>query len=300
MRILLTAIVFTALTAHAQQTPIPLYPDGIPNAKKAPAGYTETTDRNSWITKVTEPRLVPFFPEAGKANGAAVVICPGGSYAGLASSYEGTDVARAFASKGITAFVLIYRLPSDAIMIDPSIGPLQDAQTAILTLRKNAAQWHLDPKKIGIMGFSAGGHLASTEGTHFDHPVIDDKEQISLRPDFMLLIYPVIDFGEYTHQGSRENLIGKTLPADKIELYSNQKQITANTPPAFLVHAEDDSTVPVQNSLLFYEALLKNKVKTEMHLYQQGGHGFGMNNPKNNDKWFDMAVNWLEENGYSR
>lgn len=300
MRFLLAAIIFTTFSARAQEKAIPLYPDGVPNSKPAPAGYVETMDHNSWITKVTEPRLLPFFPEQGKANGAAVLICPGGSYAGLASSYEGTDVARAFAQMGITAFVLIYRLPSDAIMIDRSIGPLQDAQTAILTIRKNAAQWHLDPQKIGIMGFSAGGHLASTEGTHFDRPVIGNKDHISLRPDFMLLIYPVIDFGEYTHMGSRENLIGKNPTAQQIELYSNQKQVTANTPPTFLVQAQDDDVVPVQNSLLFYEALLKNKVKAEMHLFQEGGHGFGMNNQKNRDKWFDWAIAWLEENGFSK
>ncbi|HEV2480734.1 MAG TPA: alpha/beta hydrolase [Puia sp.] len=300
MRLLPAAFVFIALAARAQEKPVLLYPDGVPNSKNAPAGYVENMDHNSWITKVTQPRLIPFVPEQGKANGTAVVICPGGSYAGLASSYEGTDVARAFAKMGITAFVLIYRLPSDAIRIDPSIGPLQDAQTAILTIRKNAAQWHLDPQKIGIMGFSAGGHLASTEGTHFDRPVIDNKEHISLRPDFMLLLYPVIDFGAYTHRGSRENLIGKTPGEKQIELYSNEKQVTPNTPPTFLVHAEDDNVVPVQNSLLFYEALLKNNVKAEMHLFQEGGHGFGMNNPKNRDKWFDWAIAWLEENGFAK
>jgi acetyl esterase/lipase len=150
------------------------------------------------------------------------------------------------------------------------------------------------------MGFSAGGHLASTEGTHYDRPVIDNKDHISLRPDFMLLIYPVIDFGAYTHQGSRENLLGKNPNAQQIELYSNQKQVNANTPPAFLVQAEDDDVVPVQNSLLFYEALLNNKVKTEMHLFQEGGHGFGMNNRKNPGKWFDWATAWLQENGFAK
>lgn len=298
--VLITLTTLVTLTARAQEKSIPLYPDTVPNSKPAPAGYVENKDHNSWITKVTQPRLIPFFPEEGKANGTAVVICPGGSYAGLASSYEGTDVARAFAQMGVTAFVLIYRLPSDAIMIDRSIGPLQDAQTAILTVRKNATQWHLDPKKIGIMGFSAGGHLASTEGTHFDRPVIADKGDISLRPDFMLLLYPVIDFGAYTHKGSRENLLGKTPTAQQIELYSNQKQVTANTPPTFLVQAEDDNVVPVQNSLLFYEALLNNKVKAEMHLFQEGGHGFGMNNRKNPDKWFDWAIAWLQENGFAK
>jgi acetyl esterase/lipase len=169
---------------------------------------------------------------------------------------------------------------------------------AILTVRKHAAEWHIDPSKIGIMGFSAGGHLASTEGTHFDRPVIDNKDSISLRPDFMMLLYPVITFGKYTHTGSKENLIGKTPDAAQVDLYSNEKQVTANTPPTFLVQAEDDKVVPVQNSLLFYEALLMHNVKAELHLFQEGGHGFGMNNKKNKGKWFEWGAAWLEENGF--
>jgi acetyl esterase/lipase len=175
---------------------------------------------------------------------------------------------------------------------------LQDAQTAIMIVRKRAAEWGIDPAKIGIIGFSAGGHLASTAGTHFDKVVIENKENISVRPDFMMLIYPVITFGEYAHTGSRANLIGKTPSAAQVELYSNEKQITANTPPTFLIHAQDDKTVPVENSLMFYEGLLKNHVKAEMHLFQEGGHGFGLNNSKSKDKWFDWAANWLDENGF--
>lgn len=300
MKIILSAIILTAMTitAGAQEKPMPLYPKGVPNSKKASAAYVEKTDNRSWISMVTEPTLTPYLPEKGKANGAAIVVCPGGGYSGLASDHEGKAIAQEFTKIGVTAFLLKYRLPNDDIMADKSIGPLQDAQMAIYTVRKNAAEWNINPSKIGIIGFSAGGHLASTEGTHFDKLVIEDKENISVRPDFMMLIYPVISFGEYAHVGSRENLIGKNPSAEQLELYSNEKQVTANTPPTFLVHAEDDTVVPVQNSLLFYDALLKNKVKAEMHLFQEGGHGFGMNNSKNKGKWFEWAASWLEENGF--
>lgn len=300
MKSVLSAFILTIAStiAYGQQKAMPLYPKGIPNSKPTPATYVEQTSNTSWITMVSEPTLTPYLPEKGKANGAAVVVCPGGAYVGLANAHEGMAICQEFNKIGVTAFLLKYRLPSDEIMVDRSIGPLQDAQMAIYTVRKNAKEWGINPAKIGIIGFSAGGHLASTAGTHFDKPVIDDKDNISLRPDFMMLIYPVISFGEQAHVGSRENLIGKTPTAAQLDLYSNEKQITANTPPTFLVHAQDDGAVPVQNSLLFYDGLLKNKVKAEMHLFQEGGHGFGMYNSKNKGKWFDWATNWLEENGF--
>ena len=300
MRTILSVFILMIATAaaYSQEKPIPLYPKGIPNSKPTPAAYIEKTDQRSWIDHVSQPTLTPYFLPKDKANGAAVIVIPGGGYSGLASGHEGLAIAQEFNKIGVTAFVLKYRLPSDDIMQDKSIGPLQDAQTAIMIVRKRAAEWGIDPNKIGIIGFSAGGHLASTAGTHFDKPVIENKEHISVRPDFMMLIYPVITFGEQAHVGSRENLIGKTPSASQIDLYSNEKQITPNTPPTFLVHAEDDKTVPVQNSLLFYDALLKNGVKAEMHLFQEGGHGFGLNNSKNKGKWFDWAANWLDENGF--
>ncbi len=300
MKLILSVLLLAVIgfRAFSQEKAILLYPDGVPNSKTAPDGYVEKTDPHDWVFRVTQPRLIPYFPEKGKANGTAIVICPGGGYGGLASGYEGKDVAKEFAKIGVTAFVLLYRLPSDEIMVDKSIGPLQDAQAAILTIRRHAAEWHIDSSKVGIMGFSAGGHLASTAGTHFDRSLIENKENISVRPDFMMLLYPVITFGQYTHAGSRETLIGKTPEEQQIDLYSNEKQVTANTPPAFLVHAEDDNVVPVQNTLQFYAALLKNKVRAEMHLFQEGGHGFGMNNPKNKGKWLEWGAAWLEENGF--
>lgn len=290
-------LISAVILAHAQEKPLPLYPDGVPNAKPIPKTYIEKINKD-WIYKVTTPAITPYLPVKGTANGAAIVIFPGGGYSGLSMENEGSNIALAFNKIGVTAFVVKYRLPSDSIMVDKTIGPLQDAQQAVLMVRKNAGKWGLKADKIGIIGFSAGGHLASTAGTHFDKIVIDDKENISVRPDFMMLLYPVISFGPMAHVGSRENLIGKTPTDDLVSLYSNEKQVTANTPPTFLVHAEDDTTVPVQNSLMFYEALQNAKVKAEMHLFQAGGHGFGLNNSKSKNKWMDWAKNWLEENGF--
>jgi len=287
--------------SKAQEKPVPLYPNGIPNSKPTPASYVENNDQSNndqWVTKVSVPTLTPFMPAQGTANGAAIVIFPGGGYGGLSMDKEGYKIAQAFNKFGVTAFVVKYRLPSDDIMVDKTIGPLQDAQQAVLMVRKNAGQWGIKPNKIGIIGFSAGGHLASTEGTHFDKVLVDDKDNISVRPDFMVLLYPVITFGPMAHVGSRENLIGKNPSADLLNLYSNEKQITANTPPTLLIHAGDDDAVPVQNSIMFYDNLLAVKVKAEMHLFQEGGHGFGLNNPKSKDKWIDWCRNWLDENGF--
>jgi acetyl esterase/lipase len=292
----MSSVIFT----FAQEKPILLYPNGIPNAKPTPAAYVEKMEKtdDEWVTMVSVPTLTPFIPEKGTANGAAVVIFPGGGYGGLSMEKEGSKIAQAFNKFGVTAFVVKYRLPSDDIMVDKTIGPLQDAQQAVLMVRKHAKDWGINPGKVGIIGFSAGGHLASTEGTHFDKVLIEDKENISVRPDFMILLYPVISFGPMAHVGSRENLIGKNPSADLLNLYSNEKQITANTPPTLLVQAEDDDAVPVENSLMFYDALLKAKVKAEMHIFQAGGHGFSLNNPKSKDKWFDWCKNWLDANGF--
>jgi len=285
-------------TTFAQQKPIPLYPNGVPNSKKAPATYVEKLDQNSFLSGVTVPTITPYLPANGTANGTAVVICPGGGYSGLSMENEGSSIAKAFNKIGVTAFVLTYRLPSDDIMVDKTIGPLQDAQRAIQMIRQNAANWNINPNKVGIIGFSAGGHLASTAITHFNKAVIENSANINLRPDFGILMYPVITFGQQAHVGSRENLIGKNPSQELVDLYSNEKQVTANTPPTFLVHAEDDNVVPVQNSLMFYDALLQNKVKAEMHIYQAGGHGFGLHNWTTKDMWFDRLMNWMDENGW--
>ncbi|MFI5159996.1 MAG: alpha/beta hydrolase [Sphingobacteriales bacterium] len=283
--------------AFSQEKPILLYPHGVPNSKKAPATYVEKRDGDI-VSLVTQPTITPYFPAKGKATGTAIIVCPGGSYFNLAMNHEGDAIAKEFNKIGIIAFVLKYRLPHDDIMVDKTIGPLQDAERAIQIIRQRSTEWGINPSKVGIIGFSAGGHLASTLDTHFDKVVIDNKDNISLRPDFAILLYPVISFGPYAHVFSRENLIGKNPSAATLELYSNEKQVTANTPPTFLVHAEDDDVVPVQNSLLFYDALVKNKVKAEIHIFQEGGHGFGLNNPKSVEHWFNWAADWLSANGF--
>jgi acetyl esterase/lipase len=298
-KLLLMSLLSTAAFSQ-EAAPILLYPNGVPNSKPAPADYAEKTVKEDVVkvSMVTEPTITPFFPEKGKANGTAVVICPGGGYGFLATQHEGYDVAKKFNELGITAFVLKYRLPSDKIMVDRKIGPLQDAQRSIQIIRQRAVEWNIDTAKIGIMGFSAGGHLASTAGTHFNKAVIENKDSISLRPNFMLLIYPVITFGELTHKGSKNNLVGKDAPQETVDFYSNEKQVTANTPPTFLVQSQGDKTVPVQNSLLFYEALLNAGVKAELHIYQAGGHGYGLNNNSTQDYWFDRCTNWLKVNKF--
>lgn len=295
LTLLLMAMVITSC-AQGTTADILLYPDGVINAKPTPLTYIETTSKDNHIARVSKPALIPFFPEKGKANGTAVIICPGGGYGILASGHEGYDVAREFNKIGVTAFVLKYRLPNDLIMVDKSIGPLQDAQSGIMIVRQRAAEWGINPNKIGILGFSAGGHLASTAGTHFNKPVIENKG-ISVRPDFMVLAYPVITFGDFAHRGSQEALLGKGASKEQIALYSNELQVAADTPPTFIMHATDDGGVSVKNALLMYDALIKNKVKAEMHLFQNGGHGFGLINKTSKELWFNWCASWMKANG---
>ena len=299
MKILLTLLMLsTTLTFAQQQQSIPLYPNGVPNSKPTPVTYKEVYGSDYFLFKVSVPTITPYFPDKEKANGTAVIICPGGGYSGLSMDNEGWSIAKAFNNIGVTAFVLKYRLPSDSIMIDKTIGPLQDAQRAIQMVRQGAVQMGINPNKIGIIGFSAGGHLASTALTHFDKAVIANKDNISLRPDFGILLYPVITFGPLAHKGSRDNLIGKNPTQEQIDDYSNEKQVTANTPATFLVHAEDDNVVPVENSIMFYDAMVKYKVKGELHIFQTGGHGFGLHNKTTKDDWFASLTDWLDENGW--
>jgi len=282
------------------QTEVPLYNGDIPNSKKIEdREYTEKADNGrTRVHDISRPTLTIFEAPKEKSNGTAVVICPGGGYSVVAIGHEGFDVARQFNDMGVTAFVLKYRLPRDSTMEDKTIGPLQDAERAMQYVRENAKKWNLNKKKIGLMGFSAGGHLASTEATHFEKPVIENKKKTSLRPDFLILVYPVISFSDsLMHQGSRDNLLGKNPSPEKIKLYSNELQVTKNTPPTFLVHAKDDGGVKYQNSVLFYEALTKNKVKSEIYLFDKGGHGFGLDNPASEVKWMDMAHQWLQSIG---
>ncbi len=297
----LTTLIFAMFVcmqiATAQQE-ILLYNGPIPGAKMPPSTYQEEsvtgTDGVLRISKVTSPEMMAYIP--AKPNGTAVIICPGGGYGILAFDKEGVNVAKKFNDVGITAFVLKYRLPSDLIMADKSMGPLQDALQAIYLVRKNAKAWGISPDKIGVMGFSAGGHLAASLSVHYNDMKVQNQEQISLRPDFSILIYPVISFGSVTHSGSVKNLLGDEPTESQKRYFSTQNYINAETPPAFLVHANDDATVQVKNSILYNEALTKFKVPAEMHIYQAGGHGFGLHNPTTKDDWFERLKNWMNAN----
>lgn len=294
--LLAAAIALYTMNARSQEI-IPLYPqDSIPNSR--PSAMTEKAvtgaDGILRISDVSVPTLAVYLPPADKANGTAVIICPGGGYRILAAGHEGVDVAKQFTEWGVTAFVLRYRLPSDEIMEERTIGPLQDAQRAIQIVREKAKLWQLNPRQIGIMGFSAGGHLAGSATVHFDRAMIANPLKTSLRPDFSILVYPVISFTEeLTHKGSREELLGKEAAADKVKFYSLETQVTKKTPPVFLVHAKDDRAVKVENSLVFASALEKNRVKHDIYLYDRGGHGFGMKNPTSDVEWMKYLKQWM-------
>ena len=280
---------------------IPLYPDSIPNSRPTPNEESSGLDKNGVviISKISRPSLTLFTAPKDRATGAAVIICPGGGYWVEAIDLEGTDVAKKFNAMGITAIVLKYRIPSDETMIDREIGALQDAQQAIKTVRERAKEWNIDPSRIGIMGFSAGGHLAAAAGTRFSKALIANKEQTSLRPDFMLLIYPVISCQPvFGHAGSCSQLIGPHPSSEKIKETSNELQVTDATPPAFLVHASDDDAVSPQNSIVFYQALLEHHIPAELHLYQRSGHGFGLHLKGTGEEWMDRCRNWMEGNGW--
>src|SRR4030095_2292049 len=291
----LTSILFI-INANAQSiAEMELYKGKVPNSTNAPNKENTVIgdDKVMRVAKVSVPSITMYKP--AQQNGMAVIICPGGGYSILAWNKEGSKVAEEFNKWGITAFILRYRLPDDTTMIDKSIAPLQDAQQAVRLVRANAVDWGIDKNKIGIMGFSAGGHLAATAATHFTFKADKvNNDTTSVRPDFAILIYPVISFDStFGHKGSRNNLIGANATKEKTDFYSNELQVTATTPPVFLIHAGDDATVPVENSIRFYQACIKNKVLVELHLYPKGGHGFGMYNKTTDDNWMERLKNWL-------
>ena len=240
------------------------------------------------------PTLTVFKPEEGTATGAAMVVCPGGGYGHLAG-HEGKDYAEWFAKNGVTAFVLRYRLGSSGYR-HPRM--LEDAARAIRTVRARADEWGIDPKRVGIIGSSAGGHLASTLLTHFDEGNADASDEIerqNSRPDLGILCYPVISLGEFTHGGSKKNLLGENPPDEVVRLLSNELQVTTNTPPTFLWHTMEDTAVPAQNSMLFAMALQKNKVPYELHIYEKGRHGIGL---AGGHPWTGQCLRWLKLRGF--
>ncbi len=284
--LLITALLYE-LSAFSQEI-IKIYPSQVTNAKST--DKVETFERGMY-RNVTVPTLEYIKPE--KPNGTAVIVIAGGGYGVIVYNGEGLETAKSLAEKGVSTFVLKYRLPSDEIMLDKKIGPLQDAQQAIKYLRENAEKYGVDKNKIGVMGFSAGGHLASTAATHFEKSYIENPQNTNLRPDFQILIYPVITMQDaLTHGGSRDALIGKTPSQEDKDLFSNELQVKPNTPITWLTHAADDKVVDVDNSIQYFEKLRKNKVEVEMHVFPKGDHGFIFRHPG----WMNPLFNWMERN----
>jgi acetyl esterase/lipase len=302
--ILIPLLALTTYSSRAEEPPaLPLWPADQLDPKPDPS-YAETTTVRPEIgrltSKVSEPTITVYPAPADHNTGCAIVICPGGGYSGLAIDWEGHNVARWLNTQGITGVVLKYRLPRVDITKDKTPLPLLDSRRAIQIVRAKAAEWKVDPKRVGIMGFSAGGHLASTTGTHLEKPderAPDPIARQSSRPDFMVLVYPVITFeGPSAHTGSRNNLIGKDADEKMVELYSNEKQVTKETPPTLLVHAADDP-VKVENSRLFFDALREKKIPCEFLEFGSGGHGFGLGNGSRGAgataAWPAQCIAWL-------
>ncbi len=298
---LAVVIVMVATSAFSQNKIIEVWKDRVPGSIEN-TNYKQIVDSTYYIKlrNISKPTIEVYPASDDNNSGTAMVVCPGGGYYGVSFINEGIEVAKWLNKLGITAVVLHYRLPNDAIMKDKSIAPLQDGQEAIRIVRRNAKQWGIDPHKIGIMGFSAGGHLASTVATHFDEKVYNPIDSTSARPDFSVLIYPVISMDStITHAGSRENLLGKQPSSEMVKHFSNELQVTANTPSAFMVHSMDDGVVPVVNSIDYALAMKKNNVSCELHLYERGGHGYGLGYSKNTvSTWTESCRKWLEVNGY--
>ena len=292
-------LIFLFASPLMAQDFLPLYPAGIPNSK--PVANKQKANKGAdgieRISDVSVPTYRFFPAPASKNPQSCVVICPGGGYRILASSHEGYDIAAKFNEIGVSALVLYYRLPADSAQVEKKYAPLQDAQAAIALVRTNAAKWNIDPAKVGIMGFSAGGHLAATASTHFSKDYTGSLSGANLRPDFSILLYPVISMRPFGHGGSKQSLLGKNPTEEELALFSNEEQVTAQTPKAFIVHASDDNAVPLKNSLLYAERLTANKVPVDLHVYAKGGHGFGLNNKTTSgDLWFDRLITWMKAN----
>lgn len=274
---------------------LPLYGSGaIPNAKPTPNEEKMT----AWgqMINVSRPELEVFLPAKVKANGAGIIVFPGGGYVGLTWKTEGPSMGQFFQDHGMAAFVVKYRLPSDKTMIDKSVGPIEDAEQAMILVRQHAKEWGVDPNRVGIIGFSAGGHLASTLGTHFAKDYVANPDHINLRPNFMILCYPVISMDpQIAHMGSRIALLGEHPTAEQVRLFSNELQVTKDTPPTLLLHAADDGLVDVDNSIRFFEALRHNDVPVDMTIFRKGQHAFVLL-PR--DQWLSIVIHWIESNGW--
>lgn len=296
--LVLTALTAAGLSTYAQE--IRLYPGAIPNSKNCADKEVADTAGRKVVRNVTVPTLNVFLPRAANPAGLAVIICPGGGYSNLSIQDGGIDVARELNTYGIAAFVLKYRTSSPDCNTNNTMVPLQDLQQAIYTVKANAAKWHIDAARVGLLGFSAGGHLSALGATQYRTAQIDAKG-ISLKPAFTILAYPVISFTDVlTSKKSQTklNLLGKNPTAGQIEWFSPERNVDGDTPPAFLVQASDDSTSLVGNSIAYYEALHRRNVSAKLIIYQKGGHGFAAYNKAEDDHWLPYAVKWLKLNKF--
>ena len=275
---------------------IPLWPTGqMPNSKGMVLEYRESRQR---ITQVANPGIYTFFPSNEENHGAGVLICPPGGYAKLTYVLAGEQFAKWLNTLGIQAYVLIHRLPTSPDLVEREKGPLQDAQRAMKIIRSHADQWALDLNRVGVMGASAGGHLAATLGTQSeDISLINDAyDQYRFAPNFMVLISPVITMGKWTHAGSRDNFLGSSPSEALLKQYSAELHVTTYTPPTFLVHAQDDPVVPPLNSILFYQAMLEHQVPGTLHIFPQGQHSIALrNNPGSANQWTILCEQWFKE-----
>ena len=296
---LLSFITGVIARANSQEF-IPLWPDG----NKPNANGKKITDSlfNERIWRVATPGIYAFVVPKSENKGTAVLICPGGGYERLSHMYNGFNLAKWYNSIGVNALVLIYRLPHQQDLQQRQLAPLQDAQRAMRLIRANASKWNIKTDKIGVMGVSAGGHVASTLATHFEDvsSVKDYLDTFSYRANFMILLSPVISMGKYAHPGSKKYFIGPDSTKQMMDKYSNELQVSSATPPTFIVHALNDSSVKVQNSLFFYNALIDKNVNASIHIFPQGGHGIRLDdNPGSTDLWMNLLELWLKETGFA-
>lgn len=300
IQIISLLLLFSSVCAQAQEF-ISLWPKGrMPNSKGL---QLKDSIANERIFQVGIPGMYAFFPSQSENKGTAVVICPGGGYERLAYVISGTQLAKWFNTIGVNAFVLNYRLPNSPDLRVREIGPLQDAQRAIKLIRANASKWGIDAQKVGIQGSSAGGHLAALASvSEKDVSVVGDAlDNVSPKPDFSILVSPVIDLDVYAHSGSKKNLLGERPSKALIEHYSPHLNVRPSTPPSFIVHAFNDNSVSVNNSLLFYKALVDNKVQSSLHVFPQGGHAIALrNNPGSTEKWTHLCEAWMIEMGFRK
>ena len=298
LSLLLAVSILTVISASAIAETKPvitnLWPDGkMPGAK--PVNFEEKVDDGGHISGISIPQL-HYYPAEKQTSDATVVICPGGGYAVVSFQKEGIEIAQWFNSHGMNAFVVKNRLKEYG-----QPYPLADVQRAIRLIRKNCEEYKINPDKIGVMGFSAGGHLAASASVLYNEKTytMDDDKDISAKPSYSVLVYPVITMGKKTHWGSRENLIGKNPTQEMVDKYCTEKQINSQTPPAILIHSSDDGVVPVANPILYYQALIANRVDAEMHIFNTGGHGYGMRKKSQTvQHWPEVLANWLTEKKY--